>query len=73
MLPVLTYHFDLGIPFYPYIEGGLGVMYHNLQAMISEAASILPKWWAVAARILLTTIWPSIRLSFPTRLECQPV
>lgn len=31
MLPVLTYHFDLGIPFYPYIEGGLGVMYQDLQ------------------------------------------
>ena len=31
MLPVLTYHFDLGIPLYPYIEGGLGVMYHDFQ------------------------------------------
>lgn len=31
MLPVLTYHFDLGIPAYPYIEGGLGIMYHDFQ------------------------------------------
>ena len=31
MLPVMTYHFDLGIPAYPYIEGGLGVMYHDFQ------------------------------------------
>ena len=34
MLPVLTYHFDLvdlGVPLYPYIEGGLGVMYHDFQ------------------------------------------
>lgn len=31
MLPVLTYHFDIGLYTYPYIEGGLGVMYHDFQ------------------------------------------
>lgn len=29
MLPVLTYHFDLGYRLSPYIEGGLGVLYHD--------------------------------------------
>ena len=31
MLPVLTYHFDAGLRLYPYIQGGLGVMYHDFQ------------------------------------------
>lgn len=31
MLPVLTYHFDLGYRLSPYIEGGLGVLYHDFQ------------------------------------------
>ena len=31
MLPVLTYHFDIGLYLYPYVEGGLGVMYHDFQ------------------------------------------
>lgn len=31
MLPVLTYHFDIGLYLYPYIEGGLGVIYHDFQ------------------------------------------
>ena len=29
MLPVLTYHFDLGYRLSPYIEGGLGILYHD--------------------------------------------
>lgn len=29
MLPVLTYHFDLGSRLSPYIEGGLGILYHD--------------------------------------------
>jgi hypothetical protein len=30
-IPTLTYYFDLGLPFYPYIEGGVGVMYTDLR------------------------------------------
>jgi len=30
-LPMLTYYLDLGIPVYPYIEGGLGVLYTDLR------------------------------------------
>ena len=30
-LPTLTYYMDLGIPVYPYIEGGLGVLYTDLR------------------------------------------
>ncbi|MBI3799619.1 MAG: acyloxyacyl hydrolase [Deltaproteobacteria bacterium] len=30
-LPTLTYYLDLGIPVYPYIEGGLGVLYTDLR------------------------------------------
>ena len=31
VLPVLTYYFDLGNGLYPYIEGGLGVLYTDLR------------------------------------------
>ena len=31
MLPVLSYHFDLGSRLSPYIEGGLGILYHDYQ------------------------------------------
>ncbi len=31
MLPVLSYHFDLGARLSPYIEGGLGLLYHDYQ------------------------------------------
>jgi lipid A 3-O-deacylase len=31
MLPVLTYYLDLGSPIYPYIEGGLGALYHDIK------------------------------------------
>ncbi len=31
MLPVLSYHFDLGARLSPYIEGGLGVLYQDYQ------------------------------------------
>jgi len=31
VLPVLTYYFDLGYRIYPYIEGGLGVLYTDLR------------------------------------------
>ena len=31
MLPVLTYSFDLGYRLYPYIEGGLGALYHDIK------------------------------------------
>jgi opacity protein-like surface antigen len=31
MLPVLTHHFDLGYRVSPYIEGGLGILYHDFQ------------------------------------------
>lgn len=31
MLPVLSYHFDLGSRLSPYIEGGLGILYQDYQ------------------------------------------
>jgi opacity protein-like surface antigen len=30
-LPVLTYYFDLGMRIYPYLEGGLGLLYTDLR------------------------------------------
>ena len=31
MLPVITHHFDIGSRLSPYIEGGLGILYHDFQ------------------------------------------
>ena len=31
MLPVMSYHFDLGYRLSPYIEGGLGLLYHDFK------------------------------------------
>lgn len=31
MLPVLTYSFDLGYRIHPYVEGGVGALYHDIK------------------------------------------